>query len=339
MKIFYVSVIEQNAGWGAEWFIDKAFRSLNHVTYCVDYREKRYRLFPFFWNAPLCDVFFLQRGDNFPIPFIRAVQTPRFFWASELVSRCRDQDRLLRSDLFDHIFMHTQACIDSVVERSWAAREKCSVLLNGFDETFYKVLPGIKKDIDVLFVGNITPRRKKIFEQISKRFPILVTQEYGNGLVNLLNRAKIVLNIHAADYLDTETRVFETLGCGAFLLSERLSQENPFVNDELVQADSLDELVDKLDHYQRKDDERSEIAQKGYQVALQGHTYLHRAQEIVEVMSPFVKQEKDRPAGTVCKDWRLAGYGIEETVLRLGQPLARAAKSVLNEYRHRNHLV
>jgi spore maturation protein CgeB len=339
MKIFYVSVIEQNAGFGAEWFMERAFRSLNHLTYCVDYREHRHHLVPFFWNAPQCDVFFLQRGDYFPISLIEMVQTPRFFWASELVSRCRDQDRLLRRRIFDHVFYHSQACIETVVERGWADRQDCSVLLNGFDELLFKPIPGVEKDIDIVFVGNITPRRRKLLEDIEKYQHVTVTTAFGEEFVRLINRAKIVLNIHADDYLDTETRVFETLGCGAFLLSERLSQENPFSNDELVQAGSLDELVAKLDHYLREEDKRAAIARNGYQAAIHGHTYLHRAQEILQVMSPFVKMKKDPPAATVRKDWRMLGYGVEEAVIRFGQPLVRAAKGFVNEHRHRNHLV
>lgn len=339
MNIFYVSVIEQNAGFGAEWFMDRAFRSLNHTTYCVDYRVHRYHLFPYFWNAPPFNVFFLQRGDFFPMPLLKSIQAPRFFWASELVSRCRDQDRLLKSGLFSHIFLRTPTCIETVVQKGWVEREKCSILLSSFDESLFRFIPGINQDIEVLFVGFLTPRRKIILDQIKQRFPVLIASAYGEDLVNLINRAKIVLNIHADEYLDTETRVYETLGCRAFLLSERLSPENPFADDELIQAGDNVELCDKLEYYLHREDERAAIAEQGYRSALKRHTYTQRAQEIIDVMCAYVVDDSSLPAATMRKDWRLASYRVEETALRLGAPVVRLAKDILNEYRHRNHLV
>jgi hypothetical protein len=339
VNIFYVSVIEQNAGFGSEWFMDKAFRSLGHSTYCVDYREHRYRLVPYFWNAPPCDVFFLQRGDYFPLQLIKSVQTPRFFWASELVSRCRDQDRLLKSGLFSHIFMRTPACIEAVVQKGWVEREQCSILLSSFDENLFRIIPGVEKDIQVLFVGSLTPRRKILLDQIKQHFPVVVASAFGEELVRLLNRAKIVLNIHADEYLDTETRVYETLGCRAFLLSEQLSPENPFTDKELVQAGNFNELTDKIDYYLRQEDERAAIAEKGYRSVHTRHTYVHRAQEIVHVMYKDMKDYQSHGAATVRKDWRLAAYRVEEASLRFGAPVVRLAKGMLNEYRHRHNLV
>ena len=41
MDILYINVIEQNAGWGAETFLNNGFQSLGHVVTNLDYRKHR----------------------------------------------------------------------------------------------------------------------------------------------------------------------------------------------------------------------------------------------------------------------------------------------------------
>lgn len=333
MRIFYVNVIEENAGWGAEWFVNRSFNVLGHTTYCVDYRRNRNRLYKHFLDADETDVFLLQRGDYLPISLIKSINVPRFFWASELVSRCRDQDRLLASGLFDHIFLHSYECLESVVSRGWVDQHRCSVLLNGFDETLHRPILGTTKNIDILFVGSMTQRRKAIMDKVKSYFNVTTVPAFGEELVRLFNRAKIVLNIHADDFLDTETRVFEALGCGAFLLTERLSPENPFSQNELAEFDTVKELCDKLRYFLNNDDERNEIAHQGHMTALKGHTYTHRAQEIVDVMSVYLRKKNNQHGGSVSPNWRMYAYGMSEPFLRAGERLSYRTRQFLCKVR------
>ena len=317
MKILYVNVIECNAGWGAEVFVDKGFRNLGHTTHCIDYRKNRDQLHHLFTELPEHDVFLLQRGDYFPIDLIESVRVPRFFWASELVSRCRDQDRLLSSGLFDHIFFRTKRCIETAVSYGWVKRDRCSILLSGFDETIHRMNPDIKRDIEILFVGLITPRRKTLLEKLQSNFNVTIASAFGSKLVQLFNRSKIVLNIHAEDYKDTETRVFEALGCGSFLLTERLSEENPFSCEHLVEFETFDELCDKIEYYLDHTKERDTIAMQGYAEAVARHTYTHRADEIAKTMSaylPKLNQQNEnqitREKGHLSQLWNGSMLGV-----------------------------
>ncbi|MBI3601114.1 MAG: glycosyltransferase family 1 protein [Nitrospinae bacterium] len=325
IKIFYLGVHEGHAGWGSEWFVNNAFNTLGHKTYCVDYRKNRHKLYKYFLNAPQNDVFLLQRGEYFPIPLIKSIGVPRFFWASELVSRCRDQDRLLKHNLFDHIFLHSNKCREAVVSWGWVDPKRCSVLLNGFDESLFRPIPNIQKDIDILFIGTITTRRKEILNRLKSQFNVLIASAFGEEMVRLFNRAKIVLNIHAEDVLDTETRVFEVLGCGAFLLTERLSPENPFSRNELVEFDTTEELCNKLQYFLNHDDDRNKIAGHGYAAAFSGHTYIHRAQEIIRIMSAYVGSMDKESDKTIKRNWQFCAYGMSEPFLRLGKNISERA--------------
>jgi len=97
----------------------------------------------------------------------------------------------------------------------------------------------------------------------------------------LFNRAKIVLNLHSEDFPDTETRVYEALGSGAFLLTEPLSAENPFsVGEDLVEATGVDGLLKAIDFYLSQPEKLQTIAKHGLGAA-QNHTYAARARTIL----------------------------------------------------------
>ncbi len=311
MKIFYVNVIEQNAGWGAECFVNRGLLRNGHHTITLDYRVHRQSLARKFLEVDDFDVFFLQRAEGFPVKLLKAVNRPRFFWASELVSRCRDQDPLLASGLFEHIFVHSQQCKKTVVNKGWQPAERVSVLLNGFDETVQYRMPNTKKDIDVLFVGNILPRRRFWLDSLKKYFNIVEQNAYGRGMTELFNRSKIVLNIHAEDYLDTETRIFEALGCGCFMLSEKLSEENPFSSGvHLVEVEDLNEMIGKVDYYLKNDDIREAIASQGYSEVTSNHTYTKRAEEIASYFQKYLQQH----SGLALKYNLIRSYALKELV-------------------------
>ena len=148
-----------------------------------------------------------------------------------------------------------------------------------------------KKDIDILFVGSILPRRKKIIEQLKKEFNIEVHNAYGIKMTELFNRAKIVLNIHAEDYLDTETRIFEALGCGAFVISEELSSENPFISGkDYIEVNSLEQMKNKIKYYLTNSIERNNIALSGYKEAIENHSYKNRAKQFINYFNRYAKQ-------------------------------------------------
>ena len=287
MKIFYVNVIEQHAGWGAEFFMNRAFQKNGYETINLDYRKYRHNLSEHFLSLKNdFDILFLQRGDGFPLELLLAVNRPRIFWASELLDRVRDQDRLLSSGLFDHVFVHSDACKKTIIDNGWISADNITVLLNGFDETIQYNRPDIVKNIDVLFIGSILPRRRKWLDHLKMKHSVVEARAFGNEMTTYFNRARIVLNIHAEEYLDTETRVFEALGCGAFLLTEKLADNNPFVSgDHLIEVDDVYQMNDAIDYYLAHEVERDLIAQRGHEEAISKHTYTIRAAEIASLFS------------------------------------------------------
>jgi len=288
IKLLYIAVHELHKGWGAETFFNNGFIEAGVETMCVDFRKYRKEIVERVMQHPAFDYLFLQRGDDFPVELLRAVRRPKFFWATELVSRNRDQDRLFKSGQFNHVFVRTNECKDTIVRNGWMDAEKISILLNGFDPQLQHPLP-VKKDIDVLFIGNMLKRRKEWTDEIGKHCLLhKAVGVYGEEMLRLINRAKIVLNIHSEEFLDTEIRVFEVLGCRRFLLTEKLSVENPFTDHKhLVECTDLGGMIRQIQYYLEHDAEREQIAEQGYIEAIEKHTYKRRAEDLATLFAAF----------------------------------------------------
>lgn len=329
MIIIYANVIEQNAGWGAEYFIDKSFHRKLVNTHNIDYRVNQFQLYERFRAIPGdFDAFLLQRGDYFPVDLVRCINRPKLFYFSELVAIRRDADHLFQSGLFDHYFVRSASCKAMLVKNNWVPEAKISILLSAFDPRTYRHMP-VEKDIDVLFIGTLTTRRQKIFDSLKHVFPITIVSAFAEDAAQLYNRAKIVLNIHAQDFLDTETRIYEVLGSGGFVISERLSSESPFVNgSHLVEVDSVKDLVGEVGKYLRDEKSRERIAKQGHEFVHARHTYDHRAAEIlVEIEKKLSSQSvRIEPVNKHC----LERFRRLERVSRVRAGVIRIIRGVIH---------
>lgn len=283
MKVLHVGAQETNSGWGADYFLNLALHANGHDVIGVDFRKHRRDIRRWIRQARGFEVFLLQRGDFFPRSVIRSIPGPRVFWASELFLRNRDQDRLFRSGLFDHIYVRTEQCRAAIVERGWQPADRVSILLSAFAPWRHRRLH-VPKSIDLAFIGNITPRRQRALDRLRAKLGdrLWAGKAFGEDYVRVVNAAKIVLNIHADDVADTETRVYEVLGMGTCLITEQLSPENPFDSTHLVQVGDIDAMADAALRYLEDDDARERVACAGHAEALRRHTYEVRAAEMVQ---------------------------------------------------------
>lgn len=340
MHLLASNQIEKNTGWGAEWFLDKGFSAEGATVVNVDYKLNQFSLCRAFSRVAdqHFDGFFLQRGDYFPHDVLEALPRPRVFWATELVSRRPDQWPNLRSELFDYVYVRSDPCYQTVVQAGWKDPSQVSVLSSGFSRDVFHPLPYVEKDIDAVFVGSPMPRRDALLDQLSEYVSVVRTRAYGSEMNELFNRARIVLNLHSEEFPDTETRVYEALGSGAFLLTEPLSSESPFVvGRDLVEANGLENLLKAIDYYLRHPGERQEIALRGLQTA-QNFTYNAHARRILDQFQAL--QEKGIHVPNIQtrvlkraawkEPLRAIGWGLKRTAFRAQRKarhtLKRAAK-------------
>jgi hypothetical protein len=295
MRLLYINKIETNAGWGYETFLNEAFQHLGVETICLDYEKNKYRLAQRLLKLDQdFDALLLQRGTGYSIPLevIRSIRRPRFFLFTELVARNPHQHYLLNNQLFDHVFLRSLPCIEQVIIRNWLHPDQLDLVLSAINPSFHKPLPHTPKDIDVLFVGSIQPRRQKILAALAKSFNLETHTAFGVEMVELINRSKIVLNIHGEEFLDTETRVYEVLACHGFLITEKLSAESPFTDGvHLVEAIGLAEFKNSIASFLDQPAHRQQIAQAGYQAVLSAHTFLERARQLTRVIESYLLRD------------------------------------------------
>lgn len=90
----------------------------------------------------------------------------------------------------------------------------------------YKVWPkDAKKDIDILFYGNMNEHRKKILDEMSKRHNVKILTNCwdSNELDRWILRSRILLNLHFFDEtsLQEQARMIRWIGAPCRIVSER----------------------------------------------------------------------------------------------------------------------
>jgi glycosyltransferase involved in cell wall biosynthesis len=103
-------------------------------------------------------------------------------------------------------------------------------------------------DFDVCFLGKSTAHRERMLLPLKMRFN---TVHVAHGLRDeearvLMNRSKLVLNLHNEDYLNFENRVVQALFCGRPVFSEQLSNDLLTAGRDYVRVSSPDDLCTKV---------------------------------------------------------------------------------------------
>ena len=103
----------------------------------------------------------------------------------------------------------------------------------------------------------------------------------------VFNRSKINLNITIRPIQSgLSLRVFDVIGCGGFLMTNYQSELEEYYTPgkEVETYSSVEELIDKCGYYLSHDDERKEIARKGYERTKAQHTYEIRFAQMIKTI-------------------------------------------------------
>ncbi|WP_152657817.1 glycosyltransferase [Oceanobacillus sp. CFH 90083] len=149
------------------------------------------------------------------------------------------------------------------------------------------------RPVDITSVGTLDhslyQKRVQAIEKITKKFHSdyqlsFHKRVFLHDLASAYGQSKIVFN-HAADTIKSlNFRIFEGIGCGALVLSDKVPKLDTLLEDgrHLVLFDSHQDLLEKIEYYLTHVDEAQVIASAGYQHLLKYHTYEHRAEMLLE---------------------------------------------------------
>ncbi|MCO5211890.1 MAG: glycosyltransferase [Caldilinea sp.] len=152
---------------------------------------------------------------------------------------------------------------------------------------------------DVGFVGNIAHAHRKTARQ--RRLALLAARFNTNDFYRqytppqvgeVYSQSRIVFNTSIAG--DVTMRIFEGTAAGALVLTDPV--QNGFaelfeLGAEVVVYQDDDDLLAKVHYYLEHPQEREAIARAGQTRTLAQHTYRHRVEQILEIMSaPTLRQ-------------------------------------------------
>ncbi len=219
---------------------------------------------------------------------------PSFFYASDVHLKKPFEAIKKASRFYNHVF---SAQYSGYLKLRRIYGNKISWLPHACDEGLHRDL-GAERVLDIAFVGNDGGNpRKFLLQEIRERFP---NSYIGNApytaIAGIYSKAKIGFNYSIAN--DINMRIFEVTGCGAMLLTNRIT-DNGFdviFGDRKYPAayETPDEMFAMIAHYLNNDSERKTIGEAAKALVTSGHTYTKRAAVILDTIKKYIDGNKLR---------------------------------------------
>lgn len=226
--------------------------------------------------------------------FPENVSVPKIYWAVDTHQFLEDQKE--KSKYFDLVFSAQKNAVSALGAMARWLPAGASI---------HEVDHHVERDIDIGFVGNVFPglhdRRDRILARVQQEFPDFAC--YSNVFLDdkakLVSQMKVVINVSLNN--DINFRVFESLACGALLITDRIydnGMEDLFQEGKhLVLFDSEDDLIHKIHYYLEHDEERRKIASEGQKYVLEHLTHKNIICRALEAIIPLVDKSKNE--GTI----------------------------------------
>lgn len=200
-----------------------------------------------------------------------------------------------------------------------------------FDTTLYRKIENLPKDIDVSFVGSLDQRqgRRDYVKYLSDNGINIQTFGYDSPggkitdekKIEIINRSKINLDLCGQIIEKGLTRkhqinkrkkqiigkCFEAATCGSFALAEYAPLLEHFFEIEKENGKEIDvfktkeELLEKVRYYLKNEEERENIAKRGYQRSIKEYDVKLAVPDLIAKIDGFRKKKVYRPQ-EICLD-------------------------------------
>lgn len=205
--------------------------------------------------------------------------------------------------LFDKVFVAQKNMLGKISKRQPQAR-----WLPPFSQRTAEFTPWAQRDRDIAFVGTLdlvrNPERVRFFDSLREK-GILIHLATG-AYLPVYQSSRIVVNQAVKD--DLNLRVFEAMGCGCLLVTERITHSLHELFDEdrdyLAYAPgNVDDCAEKIVWALEHPAQAEIIARRGYAKVVKEHGETHRAEAVLEAMSALVAK---KPVSNFDQDTRAA---------------------------------
>lgn len=205
--------------------------------------------------------------------------------------------RIKTAESFDYVFIAQREYIDDFKN---AGIKNVYWLPLGCDPEIH-VKTDEQKDCEIGFVGSFlnNPRRTTLLDSLKENFNVKIKRCFYEEMASEFSKSKIIFNNAVKN--DLNMRVFEALSTGSFLLTDEAPKSG--LTEMFKTGEDLAIYSDKyINNYARfyleNEKLREKIAERGREIILNGHTYSHRCDEIVKIMTG------QKNAVPTAKEWR-----------------------------------
>ena len=285
--------IPHSKGWATGDNLVRAFKRLGHEVYAYgNYYNSNERLDSRELPAELDLLVYCECNDDDPqyTELRQQKARARVYWDFDVDNGRQGAAKQLAKQVGFDMICHANKLYDDYFKQF---APKTIFLPYAFDDEHFHPLK-IKPTADVAIIG--TPYDKRL-EYVAKLKKLgvdvqFIQGKYREDFVKAINSLKIHLNLNifgpGGDGL-LVARVWETIGCGTFLLTQRKDFIEDFFEDgeHLALFDNPEECAEK-------------IARQGYEHGLRHHTYVARAKTILDGAAELL----DNPAWAPALGWR-----------------------------------
>ena len=297
MKILYIGVHTPEI-WRSEIWIANAFKDCGHEVIKYDYKSKR-KVFKTWKKIGMelsnlekstqPDIIFLQRGKKMSPKTFNLLKAPIFFWSTEPIKLKSDVDKLLHSNIFKWVFVHSYSCMEQVKIKFPHLIIKSSVIHNACPKSLINKDP-IKTKF-AIFNRNLSNRRKNWLKPSEGEVEI-INGKFGEEYYNDLRNSAISVNIHFSDKNidDFETGIFEAMANGCAIISEKLNSktlEDLDLDDVIYQVEKPDALYNALREFKLNSKLLKKYQTKSQQ-SIENHTWHSRVNSFTKKFNEFI---------------------------------------------------
>ena len=254
----------------------EALVAMGHEVIDTDYRQNRLEI-PKLLKIP-CDLVLVLKGEGIRGYDIKNAGGPTVLWyPDDLRATVHAKIQIsLNGRVFDRVYSFSHGDLEEYhkldVDAKW--------LPLGCNPRLHRKLP-VERIYDTTFVGAIYPDRQKLIDQIRRFYPVRTFSAYGVNMALVFNISRININLGIGQG-GINHRVFEALGCGGFLLTNRPdSEEEVALFEDKKHLVYWDDPVSQVGYYLEHPEEAEAIAEAGMQEVLAKHTVMHRMAEIL----------------------------------------------------------
>ncbi|WP_238162655.1 glycosyltransferase [Cohnella sp. AR92] len=219
---------------------------------------------------------------------------------------------------YDKVLTHERSCVPLYIASGCLQVRHLPLAVN--PRLFQQMYVPPEYRSDICFIGIAFENRVQLFDELAdflqdkkvmisgklwermKRYPELSRFVHDGWIpvpetVKYYNGAKIVINIHRTTEAGKDNRnsmnwgaesinprTYEIASCGALQLTdERKELSSQYeIGQEIVAFRNAAELMSKIDHYLKHDEERLHVAARGFRRTRQEHTFVHRVMTLLQ---------------------------------------------------------